>query len=42
LLNISPYTVQTYRQRIMNKLDIHSATELLKYALRKGIVKLDP
>ena len=41
-LHISPYTVQTYRQRIMKKLDVHSRTELLKYALRKGIVSLVP
>ena len=41
-LHISPYTVQTYRQRIMQKLGVHSATELLKYALRRGVVHLDP
>ena len=41
-LHISPYTVQTYRQRIMRKLGVHSATELLKYALRRGVVHLDP
>ena len=41
LLYISPYTVQTYRQRIMKKLDLHSRTELIKYALRMGIIKLN-
>ncbi len=41
-LDISPYTVQTYRQRIMNKLDLHSATDLLKYAVRRGIITLGP
>ncbi|MCH7786485.1 MAG: response regulator transcription factor [Chloroflexi bacterium] len=40
LLFVSPYTVQTYRQRIMKKLNLHSGTELLRYALRKGIIKL--
>jgi len=40
-LHISPYTVQTYCQRIMEKLDLHSRTELLKYALRKGLIRLD-
>lgn len=40
LLFVSHYTVQTYRQRIMKKLDLHSGTELLRYALRKGIIKL--
>lgn len=41
LLFISPYTVQTYRQRIMKKLGLHSRTELVKYALRRGIIKLN-
>lgn len=38
-LHISPYTVQTYRQRIMQKLDLHSRTALLRYALRRGLVE---
>ena len=42
MFHLSPYTVQTYRQRIMKKLDLHSRTELLKYALRRNIVSLDP
>ena len=42
ILHLSPYTVQTYRQRIMRKLDLHSRTDLLKYALRKKIVSLGP
>ena len=42
LLCVSPYTVQTYRQRIMKKLDLHNGTELLRYALRRGLIKLDP
>ena len=40
-LSVSPYTVQTYRQRIMRKLDLHSGTELLRYAIRKGLVSLE-
>ncbi len=40
-LSVSPYTVQTYRQRIMRKLDLHSGTELLRYAFRKGLVSLE-
>lgn len=39
-LKISPYTVQTYRQRIMRKLDLHNKTDLLRYALRRGFVDL--
>ena len=38
LLYISPYTVQTYRQRIMKKLGLHGRTALVKYALEKGII----
>ena len=41
-LHVSPYTVQTYRQRIMHKLDVHSSTELLTYAMRRGIIRLEP
>jgi len=40
-LRVSPYTVQTYRQRIMKKLDLHSKTDVLRYALRRGIVSLE-
>lgn len=42
ILSISPYTVQTYRQRIMQKLSLHSRSELLKYALRRGIIRIQP
>ena len=42
MLHLSPYTIQTYRQRIMRKLDLHSRTELLKYALRRKLIRLDP
>ena len=41
LLNLRPNTVRTYRQRVMEKLNLHSKTELLKYALRRGLVSLD-
>ncbi len=41
LLHLSPFTVQTYRQRIMKKLDLHSRTDLLKYAIRRKLVKMD-
>ena len=40
-LVISPYTVQTYRQRIMQKLNLHSRSELLKYAIRRGLIRLE-
>ncbi|MEJ2012290.1 MAG: response regulator transcription factor [Anaerolineales bacterium] len=37
-LNISPKTVARHRENIMRKLNMHSRTELVKYAIRKGII----
>ncbi|HWR35002.1 MAG TPA: response regulator transcription factor [Clostridia bacterium] len=37
-LNLSTYTVETHRTRIMQKLDLHSATDLVLYAVRKKII----
>ena len=37
-LNISPYTVETHRGNILEKLGLHSAAELILYAVRKGII----
>jgi two-component system response regulator NreC len=41
-LFLSPSTVQTHRANIMAKLGLHSRTELVKYALRHGMIVLDP
>ena len=38
LLNLSVYTVETHRARIMQKLNLHSVPELILYAVRKGVV----
>lgn len=38
LLNISPYTIDTHRTHILQKLNLHSAPELILYAVRKGII----
>lgn len=40
-LFLSPKTVETYRARIADKLGIHHRAELIKYALRKGLLKPD-
>jgi DNA-binding NarL/FixJ family response regulator len=40
-LNVSVKTVETYRQNVMKKLDLHSVAELVKYAIREGIVSVD-
>lgn len=37
-LGISPGTVETHRARIMEKLDVHSAAEIVLYAVRRGII----
>jgi two-component system response regulator NreC len=38
-LFISPKTVARHRENIMRKLNLHSRTELVKYAIRKGIIQ---
>ena len=37
-LILSPKTVDTYRQRLMDKLNLHHRAELVKYALRRGLL----
>jgi two-component system response regulator NreC len=39
LLYLSVSTVETHRARIMDKLDAHSAAELVLYAVRKGVIR---
>ncbi|MFC2038403.1 response regulator [Chloroflexota bacterium] len=41
LLHLSPATVQTHRANIMSKLDLHSRSELTKYAISRGMISLD-
>jgi DNA-binding NarL/FixJ family response regulator len=40
--NLSVKTIESHRQRIMEKLDIHSIAELTKYAVREGLTSLEP
>jgi two-component system response regulator NreC len=39
LLYISLSTVETHRARIMDKLDVHSAAEIVLYAVRRGVIR---
>ena len=39
-LFLSVKTIESHRQNIMNKLDIYSIPELVKYAIRHGIISL--
>ncbi len=41
-LHISPHTVGSHRESIMTKLDLHDRASLIRYAIRKGLVGLDP
>jgi DNA-binding NarL/FixJ family response regulator len=38
ILDLSLYTVETHRSNIMEKLDLHSAAEIILYAVRKKII----
>ncbi|MBL8231007.1 MAG: response regulator transcription factor [Bryobacterales bacterium] len=38
VLNLSPYTVETHRTHIMQKLNLHSTAEIVLYAVRKKII----
>ncbi|HLE14353.1 MAG TPA: response regulator transcription factor [Anaerolineales bacterium] len=40
-LGISPKTVARHRERVMNKLNLHSSTELVKFAIRSGLIRLE-
>jgi len=38
VLNLSVYTIDAHRGRIMEKLNLHSATDLVRFAVRCGLV----
>ncbi len=38
-LILSPKTVETYRSRLMQKLNLHHRSELVRFALRKGLLQ---
>jgi len=38
VLNLSVYTVDAHRGRIMEKLNVHSINELVRFALRNGLI----
>jgi DNA-binding NarL/FixJ family response regulator len=41
LLGISVKTAMSHREHVMEKLDLHSRTELIRFALREGIIRVD-
>ncbi len=40
-LSISPRTAETHRTNLMRKLSLHTKTDLIKYALHRGIIPMD-
>jgi DNA-binding NarL/FixJ family response regulator len=38
-LNISTKTAETHRARIMEKLNIHETAGLVRYAIRRGLIR---
>ncbi len=38
ILNVSPYTVETHRNNLMQKLNLHNTAEIVLYAVRKKII----
>jgi DNA-binding NarL/FixJ family response regulator len=41
-LHISTRTVETHRANIMQKLKLHKVADLVKYAIRRGLVQVEP
>ena len=39
-LHVSTKTIETHRQNVMEKLNLHSVAELTKYAIRQGLARL--
>ncbi len=39
-LALSPKTISRHRERIMNKLNMHSSVELIKFAIKTGLIEL--
>ena len=40
-LHVSVKTIETHRQKVREKLDVHSVAELTKYAIREGLTDLE-
>jgi two-component system, NarL family, response regulator NreC len=38
VLNVSPYTIETHRTNLMQKLNLHNTAEIVLYAVRKAII----
>jgi two-component system response regulator NreC len=38
ILSLSPYTIESHRQNLMQKIGLHNTAEIVLYAVRKGII----
>jgi DNA-binding NarL/FixJ family response regulator len=38
ILDVSPYTIETHRTNLMQKLNLHNTAEIVLYAVRKAII----
>ncbi len=41
-LGISVKTAMTHREHVMEKLGLHNRTELVRFALKKGVIRVEP
>ena len=39
ILSLSPYTIETHRTNLMQKLNLHNTAEIVLYAVRKAIIR---
>lgn len=37
-LNLSVYTIEAHRSRVMEKLNLQSSVDLVKFAMRQGLI----
>ena len=42
LLDISVKTAMSHREHIMQKLDLHSRTDLIRFAIQQGVIRIEP
>ncbi len=42
VLGISVKTAMSHREKVMEKLGLHNRTELVRFALRQGVIRVDP
>jgi DNA-binding NarL/FixJ family response regulator len=40
-LTISPRTVEVHRSNLMNKLGLRNQTDLIRFAIKRGIISMD-